>query len=390
MTSLEVSSTVNSILAAFTNGMDVFTRMGGKKHRRDKKVPRMTQEELRLHDSLSNRPKEIKAEYAQSVARHGRKFERGDAAAYSSLAHTLLVLNTGLINIINHALSTDTKDTSKSRQSLLDLSEAAGVSTLYALGQLNSRLSVSSPIDMAPTQRYDEHRKLKQIPERSPSPEPSKQRPPPSPLLARGGWVRTKSGSSVVSAASARKHANQQEGHRRSKSTPTSPRPVASKICPEMPVQVSRVSAPKDTCSCQTTQTLPQKHSSPAHLSRSPPSYSLERPPSMLLVPSDYFTENNLKQPDSPPPRPPKIPHHVRPNPSTRPRPPSAATFMTASTKIGEIPEDRWPDRVLSEEDQARIPLPYVIPPPLESPQRKRGGFKLWKRPQRKPAVTAH
>jgi hypothetical protein len=48
------------------------------------------------------------------------------------------------------------------------------------------------------------------------------------------------------------------------------------------------------------------------------------------------------------------------------------ATFLTASTKIGEIPEYRlpWDDR----------PLPYVIPPPLEPEpvKRKTRGFKSW------------
>jgi hypothetical protein len=81
-----------------------------------------------------------------------------------------------------------------------------------------------------------------------------------------------------------------------------------------------------------------------------------------------------------------------------RPRPPSVATFLTASTKIGEIPEHRWlPHHNDTNPDSSRLPLPwdnqqrllqkkplpYIIPPRLEddlAPKRKGRGFKFWKR----------
>lgn len=55
-------------------------------------------------------------------------------------------------------------------------------------------------------------------------------------------------------------------------------------------------------------------------------------------------------------------------------------TFMTASTKLGEIPDHKLPDRVLTEEQQVEIPMPYVIPDMLEQPMKKKKGFKFWKK----------
>jgi hypothetical protein len=62
-------------------------------------------------------------------------------------------------------------------------------------------------------------------------------------------------------------------------------------------------------------------------------------------------------------------------------------TFMTASTKIGEIPESR----IQSSEEVQLKPMPYTIPPPLEPTEpRKKKGFKFWKREDKRHDIAAY
>jgi hypothetical protein len=110
-------------------------------------------------------------------------------------------------------------------------------------------------------------------------------------------------------------------------------------------------------------------------------------------VPADFFdivqyipAEKPLQQP---PPRPPKIPIPARSYPPPgRMRPMSTMTFMTASTKIGEIAESRMPDQIQDEVDSR--PVPYTIPPPLEATEpKKKRGFKFWKREDKRQDIAA-
>lgn len=71
-------------------------------------------------------------------------------------------------------------------------------------------------------------------------------------------------------------------------------------------------------------------------------------------------------------------------------RPPSMMTFMTASTKIGEIPEHRLPGRDLNIEQQAVTPMPYVIPDMLEPKKRSGRGLKFWKKDRSGVACQQH
>jgi hypothetical protein len=104
----------------------------------------------------------------------------------------------------------------------------------------------------------------------------------------------------------------------------------------------------------------------------------------MLIVPSDFFDQPQMFNVEQPPPRPPKIP--LDPQPPTlqrrkEVRPISTMTFMTASTKIGEIPESRLQRQILPAEDLGSRRAAYTVPSPLEDehPRRKKG-FKFWKR----------
>lgn len=392
MGGIDVASVVASILAAFGSGMDVFCRLGGKKRKSRARLARPSEEEEWLRQSLEHRPLEIRKEYDQNRARFGRQFEVGDSAAHSSLAHTLLVLNTGLINLINHALSGDSKTKSMSRKALFTLSETAAMDTMTALGQLSSRLSLASQSRLAleTTELRRSHRKHGHHKERKNSSlSPWKQaRPPPSPLLVRGGWVRSRSGSSVVSGATARRAREEQaEKHHGSKSDSAALKSASQSKPSATRRATERSEASARTCKCADEQLEePREFDKNKSETHSKP----QRQPSMLIVPSDFF-DSPQSQVHDPPPRPPKIPLHARPNPRPhRMRPASTATFMTTSTKIGEIHESRWPDTVLSPEMADLRRMPYTIPPPLESTEpKKKKGLKFWKREDKRGEVSA-
>ena len=184
--------------------MDLFRRMSGKKPKRKGREPTYSEQELWLRDSLEQRPREIKESYSKSVARLGHRFEDGDSRAHTSLAHTLLVLNSGLINLINEALSMDSKKKDLSQRSLLTLSELAAAETLNALSQLSVRLSSRSQFHLPAPKTHARDAKVKESkPKRTQEESSSRKRPPPLPLplLVRGGWVRPKTGSIVSSSS---------------------------------------------------------------------------------------------------------------------------------------------------------------------------------------------
>ncbi|KIX01424.1 uncharacterized protein Z518_09150 [Rhinocladiella mackenziei CBS 650.93] len=392
MGGIDVASVVASILSAFGSGMDVFRRLGGKKRKSHARLPRPSEEEEWLRHSLKNRPLEIKNEYDQNVAQFGRRFEVGDGEAQSSLAHTLLVLNTGLINLINHALSGDSKTKSTSRNVLFNLSETAAVDTMTALGQLNSRLSLSSQLrypgakeNPSPSEKHGPQKKRKR---NFSSTTKQVKRPPPAPLLVRGGWVRSKSGSSVVSGAAARKaREGISEKRHRSKSDTDMWKKAASQSHLPAPKR-SNGTSECSSCTGKSGSSRPEA----AKLSdrhRSNEHSESHRQPSLLLVPSDFF-DAPAEPTDSVPPRPPKIPPHSRPSPRTNQlRPTSTMTFMTTSTKIGEIPESRWPERILSAEEEESKRMPYTIPPPEPEEPRRKKGFKFWKKDEKRRDVMA-
>jgi hypothetical protein len=382
MSGVEVAAIVASILSAFGSGMDMFKRMRAKQKARkqDKQGAKLTQEELQLQKSLSCGPQQIKAEYEKNVIRLGHRFKVGDAPAQTSLAHTLLVLNTGLANIIHHALSEDSKAREMLKRSLLGLSELAAADTLNTLGQLNKRLtSVPGPaIQTQPLHRTPNRRKRKpqkkkdqtSSASRISSPQPKeKKRPGPDPL-ARGGWVRSKSGTSAVSSGSPTPRSAKQSNNHSSFSLGTD----ASLSRSEPTTRDPHLLQSNPPCTCGSHVLAPRyevdnNNNNKHHPHPNGPPQPHE--PDLLLASPDVFNTDFL------PPRPPKIPLE-RPTSNRKPRPPSVATFATASTKIGEIPEHRQLGRPALSWDNR--PLPYVIPPLLEPEpaKRKARGFKSW------------
>jgi hypothetical protein len=379
MSGLEVGAVVASIIAAFASGKDMFKRMRAKQKARkqDKQGAKLTHEELRLQQSLSRGPQQIRVEYDRSAIRLGRRFEIGDTAALTSLAHTLLVLNTGLANIIHQALSEDSKAREMSKRSLLGLSEFAAADTLHTLGQLNKRLTSvpSLTVQTQPQPSTQHRRKKKPLKQKdqallasrmNPPDTKEKKRPGPDPL-ARGGWVRSKSGTSAVSSGSSTPRPAKQTSNHSSFSLATD----SSLSQPEPAKWNSHIVQSSPPCTCG-AHVQPARHGLDTNMhqphSNVPPQF---QELDLLLASPDVFNTDFL------PPRPPKIPIE-RPASSRKPRPPSVATFLTASTKIGEIPEHRWLDRPDLPWDNR--PLPYISPPPLEPEpaKRKARGFKSW------------
>lgn len=394
MGAIDVASIVASILAAFNSSIDVFNRLKGKKRPTHARPPRPSEEEEWLRHSLTGRPLEIRQVYDRSRATHGHSFEMGDGPAHSSLAHTLLVLNTGLINLLNNALHRDPKTRASSRRTLYNLSETAALDTLSALGQLNSRLSMTIP--SMPISRQDRqpsakrHRRHKQQQQQPPLPPPepvssSKKHnplPPPS-LLAQGGEVRSKNGPSVVSAAEARKLRRDVNSHDMPRSKSPLPKGSASQISLiKTKTRKTSKSARNDDASAQ-QGTNTNNDGNPLRISsHSDESWQAEREPSILLMSNACFEEQPLRNPV----------HVVPPKSSSVPqsRPMSTATFLSTSTKIGEIPEHRRSDRNKPLDRQTPRRMPHPIPPPLD-PQlsiTKASRFKFWKRPQKPPAAS--
>lgn len=412
MAGTEVSVVVRDILDAFQNGLSVF-KPKSRKYRRGHSDPSNIDEEKRVHDSLSQRPQEIKQTYEKSVAKHGHRFEVGDSTSQTSLAQILLVLNTGLIKLLNHALSND-KSRSQSRNGILDLSETAAMDTLIALSELNRRMTSASRIDLRlppPGREAELDDKGKPRP-RAQSCSQQPKRPLPSPLVHCGGWVRSKSDPSVVSVVVSPKA--RRPDQKRS-STSRSQSAAASKSTSNLPeVRPKEKGSPPPRYSQLAGKHVLEPRPKPGHLQPkvSLPSIDdkvaagkqMTRHPSMYIVPADFF-DSFLHPPTARyepqaidsiqplPPRPPKIPLYSRPQYhhgaqiavaqsfSGRLRPPSMMTFMTASTKIGEIPEHRLPDRVLTEQQQENVPMPYVVPEMLQPPKKRGGrGFKFWKK----------
>ena len=435
MSGLEVSRVVASILSAFNNGMDLFRKMRKGQSKKRGKAELQSPFEIDLQKSLQQRPRDIQAGYSKSVTKLGYRFEIGDTLAQTSLAHTLLVLNTGLINILNTALSEDTKARDFSKRSLLSLSETAATDALYTLSQLDVRLSsprLSSRSQLmlpAPSSspRQDQRVAVEQKVKHDVASKAARkviEGKKSAPLLVRGGWIKPKSSFPSASSASASNTNLARPSHLRSKSSPavpkaadkrSSPSPFSGKDHMQSQTQITTPFSPPERPQHRRTKSTPRPH----------------REPSMLLVPSDFFKSLDVLQdedpntpqafsPSGPPPIPPKIPLHSRPtnfqpppqglNHGTRVRPPSVATFMTASTKIGEIPEHRWPhqhprrqlpwnsDHPAQAEQENRPPLPYTVPPALNPADvermqnRSKGsswGFKLWKRKDDRAAAAA-
>ncbi|KAL1967142.1 hypothetical protein VTN77DRAFT_3433 [Rasamsonia byssochlamydoides] len=154
----DISAIVPLIVAAFESGMNIFRRLQDKRRQSklNKKSRRKTtpyngdgdaadkEEEERLRLSLRRGPGQIMSVYETNSGRFGDRFRRGDDLAQSSLTHTLLVFNAGLMRIISSIMSNDARNDELARRSLLDLSERSTLDAVNSLEDLCQRLIASS------------------------------------------------------------------------------------------------------------------------------------------------------------------------------------------------------------------------------------------------------
>lgn len=372
---MEVANVVASIISAFGNGKDLFRRILGKKSKRKGREATLSEQEAWLRDSLDRRPQQIRDSYNSSLARFGHRFETGDSAAHSSLAHTLLVLNSGLIGLINHVLHRDAKCDAATSRALYDLSEAAANGTFAALSQLNLRLASQSALNL---RTLREAGRSEGDEKKNDDKHTRKSRSSPTPVI-RGAWVRPKSSSVVITSGS--KPIKNRTSHDRSKSEGSLP--ISKKQ--------SSKSSTRTPSSERPGYTSTNKHRRRKH--HSPPKQEL----SVLVLQSGISLplREDAAGLQDPPPRPPKIALQSRPYPDRGPRLPSATTFMTTSTKIGEIRGSRSAYNMPPHSKQ------QVIDPGLvqyvdeqgahveDKPKKIKRGFKFWKRPQMPVAIPA-
>ncbi|OCK78628.1 hypothetical protein K432DRAFT_331697 [Lepidopterella palustris CBS 459.81] len=149
MSNADVSNCVSLIIHAFTNGLDIFKRLRERRRRKKNKVQAQPDpssgDELQLSNSLRKGPLDIQTHYERNYEAVGERFAKGDAIAHASLAETLIKLNTGLVGIIASFLNSDRKEhLHLDYKSLTNLSEASRTEAVDSLNQLYQRLSHSN------------------------------------------------------------------------------------------------------------------------------------------------------------------------------------------------------------------------------------------------------
>ena len=302
MAGTEVASLTRDIIDGFKNGLNIF-KGGLRRHKRRQTEPSRDDGETVLHDSLSQRPKDIQNAYDRSVNRHGRKFEIGDQISQTRIARILLTFNTGLIRLLNHTMSQESQSRRHSRSSLLDLSEIAAKETLSALSELDNRLSLAST---SPSLAATDMAVSRNTKPRSSSQSSSGQvnkRPSPSPHLKHGGWVRSKSDPSVVSVVVLQK-SKKGDCVRHSMTSPKSAQPesIASS---QVPKSTSNGKQPRSKKSVPVVKPKPMHLKADSIQPRDEPKpieqKSLARQPSMYIVPGDFFAALSQAYPPAKP-----------------------------------------------------------------------------------------
>ncbi|KAF2224519.1 hypothetical protein BDZ85DRAFT_261101 [Elsinoe ampelina] len=124
-----VSAIVSSLVAAFARGCDVLRRGKGRKEGAGE-----------LGRALKRGRREVRGEYEAGVRGVGREFGGVDARASLGLAHTLLKLNAGLVDIVAGLLD-GKKKKEVDWMSLTSLSETCSREAVGTLSDLRRRLS---------------------------------------------------------------------------------------------------------------------------------------------------------------------------------------------------------------------------------------------------------
>jgi hypothetical protein len=364
MAHANVSSGILTIIASFSNGLDVLRKLrqlNKKSPKRVKAAKRNDEDALRLSRSLRHGPEEIAREYqAGSMRCDSERYAMGDgrfaqdkelqklteyiaATAQNSLAEILLRLNTGLVSIIASFLDRDSKHgLDLDYKSLTDLSEASRVQTIGVLRQLYQRLFSKQVLHALPSARSNKEQpkpKAKKSSQHA-SPKHTKIR---HPTLAR---VLIEN-SSVPSQIALVRPSENPKKHRPRSHTRFSSEPPRPHLRPSPAAYVPNLSTsppppplyfPSDSVPLQEKYPAKQSrhHRSGASLNK-PRTQLKHKPPTPL--PSPLL--NDLVPPIAHPKQT-KPPINLRDN-HLRPETfYSIASARTGSTKLGEIPMHKW------------------------------------------------
>ncbi|KAH4190874.1 hypothetical protein HBI25_099180 [Parastagonospora nodorum] len=147
----EVEHCVSNLIHAFYNGLNIFKKLRERRRKRkgrkeNQPADAAASEEKQLSKSLKRGPQELAETYDACYKQTGQSFAKGDATAHASLAETLVKLNTGLVAIIASFLNHDQKGGKAlniNYQSLTNLSDASRKEALQSMTQLYQRLSQS-------------------------------------------------------------------------------------------------------------------------------------------------------------------------------------------------------------------------------------------------------
>ncbi|PVI06905.1 hypothetical protein DM02DRAFT_667051 [Periconia macrospinosa] len=355
----EVSSCVQNIILAFTDGLNVFKRLKERRKRKKNKhkgsgdVRDVTSEaESQLSNSLKRGPLELRDRYERGYGEKGQVFAKGDAIAHASLAETLIKLNTGLVRIIATFLNCNPKSSSfhLNYKSLISLSDASRREAVESLNQLHNRLSQSqlSLRRMAPSKSSEQTEKKRHAASR---PRVN------GPIVARASVKNSNQKQLVmVRPKNPRKNSTTSSSSSSSVKSPqltavgsslSSPPPMDSPLGSPLPQY-----SPKDPFPLAVKAPAPKMSSGGKKKTAS----SNTKGPTMVVSPSKL--DEVMPLPSTPPKKlstnPSQPEKHTAPFPSqpitaaavARRRldklTPSSYTFASDSTKLGEIPQRNW------------------------------------------------
>ncbi|GAB7333272.1 hypothetical protein MBLNU13_g04915t1 [Cladosporium sp. NU13] len=373
MAHANVSNGVLTIIASFSNGLDVLKKLRRSRKtstQRSKKQKRNDEDALRLSRSLRNGPEEIGL---------------GDAAAQTSLAEILLKLNTGLVGIITSFLSCDKNSGLElDYHSLTDLSEQSRVQTIGVLRQLYQRLT-SRRLPATVSRAHDGKTTSKKSSNRPSTKHTRKQRP----TLARVMIENSSIPSQIAMVRSSENRKQRSATHSRSLSEPSKSHcestPAASAL--ELPI-LPPPYFPSDPLPGQIAPapSKPPRHqSSSASLSKPramPPRMMPEHEP-WVTLPCKYTPSpgssgaSTLKlrasasRPDLHKAR------LIRPNTQY-----SVDSARTGSTKLGEIPMHKWAEpwdyQAAEKANMEALAAGWPVVSSKEIHARKKAGWKRW------------
>lgn len=374
----EVSSCVSNLIHAFTDGLNVFKRLRERRRKRKSKQQKEREEvvsgaELQLSNSLRKGPVELKEKYESCYGDKGERFAKGDgefpcttawwlpserdrrltptAIAHASLVETLIKFNTGLVRIIATFLHHDSKSTDLTLdyKSLTSLSDTSRREAIDSMNRLYQRLSQSQVQLHRRSEVKAEPEKKKRSPSRSRSQGPTVTR-----VSVKSSGNSKQTQLAMVRPRNARKGSTSSSSSYSSKTASMSSNspwstPPRSPPLPEYSPKDPFPSSPPKTTATKAATASTKKSKSANEKARPTtwPQPKANKPAAFTPLPTPL---EYLVLEDTPPHMPQAFADPAPIPPATLGVPrrradkatPSTYTFLSASTKLGEIPQRNW------------------------------------------------